>query len=123
MLGWMPPSFSIRISSFAIQSMPSFVTHLESALDGTILPADRPQTLHKDRPLWVRYDLAAVSRALKKEMLADRPSSLWRYRELLPPVDDASIVTLGEGMSPLLPSPRLGKHFNLDDVWVKDESQ
>jgi threonine synthase len=103
--------------------MPSFVTHLESAIDGTILPADRPQTLHKDRPLWVRYDLPAVGRALKKEMLADRPSSLWRYRELLPPVDDASIVTLGEGMSPLLPCPRLGKHFSLDDVWIKDESQ
>jgi hypothetical protein len=27
----------------------SFVTHLESALDGTPLPADRPQTLHNGR--------------------------------------------------------------------------
>ncbi len=53
--------------------MPSFVTHLESAIDGTHLPADRPQTVHKDRPLWVRYDLEAVGRELTKEQLASRP--------------------------------------------------
>ena len=34
--------------------MSSYVTHLEAAIDGTILPADRPQTLHAGRPLW-RY--------------------------------------------------------------------
>lgn len=45
--------------------MPTFVTHLESAIDGTILPADRPQTLHAGRPLWVRYDLEAVGKAVR----------------------------------------------------------
>jgi len=34
--------------------------------------------------------------------LADRPASLWRYRELLPVQRAASIVTLGEGFSPIL---------------------
>ena len=103
--------------------MPSFVTHLEAAIDGTRLPHDRPQTLHKDRPLWVRYDLDAVKRELTKEKLLRRPPTLWRYRELLPPADDKSIVTLGEGMSPMLPCPRLGEKYGLRDVWVKDESQ
>ncbi|HEV3339774.1 MAG TPA: threonine synthase [Pirellulales bacterium] len=103
--------------------MTSFVTHLESALDGTILPADRVQTLHRDRPLWVRYDLPAVGRSLTKEALARRPPTMWRYRELLPPADDASIVSLGEGMTPLLPCPRLGAHFGLDRLWIKDESR
>ena len=32
-----------------------------------------------------------------------RPPSLWRYRELLPVRDDAHVVTMGEGMTPLLP--------------------
>ena len=41
-----------------------FVTHLESALDGTRLPADAVQTVHQGRPLWVRYDLAAVKKAV-----------------------------------------------------------
>ena len=36
-----------------------FVTHLESALDGTRLPAGQVHTVHQGRPLWVRYDLAA----------------------------------------------------------------
>jgi threonine synthase len=103
--------------------MSSYVTHLESAIDGTHLPADCPQSMHKDRPLWVRYDLAAIAKVFKKEMLRDRGPSLWRYRELLPVADDNAIVTLGEGMTPLLPCPRLGAKFGLNDVWVKDESQ
>ena len=61
-----------------------YVTHLESALDGTRLPADRPQTLHAGRPLWVRYDLPAVARTMTKQAVASRPAGLWRYRELLP---------------------------------------
>ena len=43
-------------------ALSSFVTHLESALDGTTLPADTVQTTHRDRPLWVRYDLDAIGR-------------------------------------------------------------
>ncbi len=80
----------------------SFVTHLESALDGTHLPARTLQTTHKDRPLWVRYDLGAVGDALTKDQLLGRPLTMWRYRELLPPEPGASIVTLGEGISPAL---------------------
>lgn len=101
----------------------SFVTHLESALDGTILPADRLQTLHKDRPLWVRYDLTAAGRVLSKAVLRDREPTMWRYRELLPIDDSTEIVTLGETMTPLLPCPELGKALGLDNLWIKDESR
>ena len=104
-------------------TMPCFVTHLESALDGTRLPADRVQTLHRDRPLWVRYDLPAVARAMNKEKVAARAPSMWRYRELLPPADEASIVSLGEGMTPLVDCPKLGRHFGLSRLRIKDESQ
>ncbi|RME21238.1 MAG: threonine synthase, partial [Candidatus Zixiibacteriota bacterium] len=102
--------------------MNPFVTHLESALDGTHLPADRPQTMHKKRPLWVRYDLDKVKAASFKESLRDRPKDMWRYRELLPPGNDTEIVSLGEQMSPLVPSARLGRRFGLKHVWIKDES-
>ena len=103
--------------------MSSFVTHLESALDGTRLEARTLQTTHDDRPLWVRYDLDAAGQALSKAQLKERPSTMWRYRELLPPEDEASIVSLGEGMSPLLPCPRLGEHVGVADLWIKDEAQ
>jgi threonine synthase len=101
----------------------SFVTHLESALDGTRLSADWLQTLHRDRPLWVRYDLDGVRRAVRPDAFRERPPTLWRYRELLPMNDEQAIVTLGEGVTPLLPAPRLGAMLGLEDLWIKDESQ
>jgi threonine synthase len=100
-----------------------FVTHLESALDGKHFDAGRVCTVHQSRPLWVRYDLAAVKRAVQPADFADRVNSLWRYRELLPLPADVSPVTLGEGMSPLLPCPRLGAELGLSCLLVKDESQ
>jgi threonine synthase len=103
--------------------MKSYVTHLESALDGTCFPAGQVHTTHQGRPLWVRYDLAAVRAALRPEDLAGRPPSLWRYREVLPLPADAEPVTLGEGMTPLLPCPRLGAALGLNRLFIKDESQ
>src|SRR5205807_6455479 len=100
-----------------------FVTHLESALDGTRLPAHQVSTVHQGRPLWVRYDLAAVKRTLRPASLESRVHSLWRYRELLPLPAEAEVVTLGEGMSPLLACPRLGKELGLERLFIKDEAQ
>src|SRR5207249_607130 len=80
----------------------SFVTHLESALDGTRFAPDRVHSIHQGRPLWVRYDLAAVRAAVTPADFAARPPSLWRYRELLPLPAGAEPVTLGEGLSPML---------------------
>jgi threonine synthase len=100
-----------------------FVTHLESALDGTHFPPGRVYNTHQGRPLWVRYDLTAVRNAVRPADIALRPPSLWRYRELLPLPRDAEPVTLGEGMTPLLPCPRLGKELGLSRLFVKDEAQ
>jgi threonine synthase len=103
--------------------MNTYVTHLESALDGTRLPAGQVHTVHQGRPLWVRYDLPRVRRDVTPEIFAARPPSLWRYRELLPLPLDAEPVTLGEGMTPLLPCPRLGRALGLRRLFIKDESQ
>ncbi|MCA9222829.1 MAG: threonine synthase [Planctomycetales bacterium] len=103
--------------------MSSYVTHLEAAVDGTRLAAGELRTMHADRPLWVRYDLPAVARAMTKAVLREREPNMWRYRELLPVPDGVELVTFGEGMSPVLRCPRLGQAFGLSDVWIKDESQ
>jgi threonine synthase len=103
--------------------MKSFVTHLESALDGSRFPADQVHTVHQGRPLWVRYDLDGVRAAVTPEDIARRGPSLWRYRELLPLPFDAEPVTFGEGMTPLLPCPRLGQALGLRRLFIKDESQ
>src|SRR5947209_809188 len=100
-----------------------FVTHLESALDGTRLAAGQVHTVHQGRPLWVRYDLPRVRAALGPHDLAARAPSLWRYRELLPLPDGKEPVSLGEGMTPLLPCPRLGRELGLPRLFIKDEGQ
>jgi threonine synthase len=101
----------------------SFVTHLESAIDGTHLPHDQLQTLHEGRPLWVRYDLDAVAAHMTKEAVAGRDSTMWRYEELLPVDDSSKRASLGEGMSPMLRCDRLGTQLGLNNLFVKDESQ
>jgi threonine synthase len=100
-----------------------YVTHLESALDSTRFEPGRVHTLHQGRPLWVRYDLTAIWGAVDPQDIARRPPSLWRYRELLPLPASEEPVTLGEGMTPLLPCPRLGRELGLSRLLVKDESQ
>ena len=103
--------------------MKQFVSHLEAAIDGTRLPFGTIQNLHEGRPIWVRYDLDAIRSAVTPADIAKRPPSLWRYRELLPLPLDVEPVTLGEGMTPLLPCPKLGKQLGLNRLLIKDESQ
>ena len=50
-----------------------------------------------------------------------RPPSMWRYAPLLPVRDARHIVSLGEGMTPLLKASRLGARIGANDLWVKDE--
>ncbi|MEZ5964111.1 MAG: threonine synthase [Planctomycetota bacterium] len=100
----------------------TFVTHLESALDGTHLDAGSLQTTHADRPLLVRYDLGAVRGAVRRSDLDGRAWDMWRYRELLPLDDGTEVVSLGEHVTPLLRCPRLGARLGIAELWVKDES-
>lgn len=99
-----------------------YVTHLESALDQTQLDAQCIQSMHKDRPLWVRYDLPAIQADVPRSILNDRDKSMWRYRELLPVGNAIQPVSLGEQTTPLLSCPRLGARFGLQHLFVKDES-
>ena len=50
---------------------PTFVTHLECAMEGDHYPADQIHNLSKaGKPLLVRYDLAGVKKALTKDALS-----------------------------------------------------
>ncbi len=82
---------------------PTFVTHLECSLTGERYDADTLHGLSRaGRPLLVRYDLAAAGAAVSRDMIAARPTDLWRWRELLPVRDTADIVSLGEIETPLI---------------------
>jgi threonine synthase len=102
--------------------LPTFVTHLECSLTGEHYPADTLQTLSQaGRPLLVRYDLDGVCRALDRAALAERPQSLWRYRELLPVRHANDVVSLGEIITPLVPLRRLAPSSG--ELLVKDEGR
>jgi threonine synthase len=103
--------------------MTSFVTHLESALDGTRFDPGQLLNMHRDRPLVVRYDLPAIGCAVNPSSICARLPNLWRYRELLPLPLEIEPVTLGEGMTPLLRCHSLGEQLGLSNLWIKDESQ
>jgi threonine synthase len=102
-----------------------FLTHLECTNCGTRHEWRELQNLCAkcQKPLFPVYDLEAVGRALKKDDLAAREKSLWRYREVLPLPMDTDPVTLGEGGTPLLRAKRFGKAIGLTNLWVKDEAQ
>jgi threonine synthase len=70
-------------------------------------------------PLLARYDLGSVR--IRPDDIAPRPPDLWRYHELLPVSAPEHVVTLGEGMTPLLEAPRLAANLGLKRLLVKDE--
>jgi threonine synthase len=100
----------------------SFLSHLECSRCHTHYDADVAVHLCScGYPLLARYDLDAVHAHLSKEMLQFREPSLWRYHELLPVRNVDNSVTLGEGMTPLLPLKRLGRKLGIPQLFVKDE--
>jgi threonine synthase len=101
----------------------SFLTHLQCTACGQETDAARLQTVCPacGKVLYARYDLQAVRRALPREALAGREPTLWRYRELLPIADPANEITLGEGMTPLLPARRLGAQLGCPRLLIKEE--
>ena len=52
--------------------------------------------------LFARYDLTGLKSAMTPDDLRARAWDMWRYRELLPVREPEHVVTLGEGMTPLL---------------------
>jgi threonine synthase len=101
----------------------SFATHLECSRGGEDFQIDTLQQtcVNDGGPLLVRYDLERVRETMTREVLARRPATLWRYRELLPVEDPERVVTLGEPNTPLLDAQRIGEELDIPGLRVKDE--
>ncbi|MPZ84292.1 MAG: threonine synthase [Actinophytocola sp.] len=103
-------------------SWTSALSHLECARCGTRYDADSPQNLCTcGTPLLVRYDLDSVADRVSTSDIAARPPDLWRYRELLPVRERKNVVTLGEGMTPILPLRTYGARIGVPGLLAKDE--
>lgn len=72
-------------------------------------------------PLLVKYNLHLLTQELKPSDLKGRRNDLWRYHELLPIKKEKNIVSMGEGMTPLLPMDRIGRQMGIKQLFMKDE--
>lgn len=73
-------------------------------------------------PLLVDYDYSAAAESISREEIMSRFGGMWKYRELLPPLADSNVITLGEGGTPLLGADHLGAAMGLFNLYLKDES-
>src|SRR5579859_2589386 len=55
--------------------------------------------------------------------LSKRPTSMWRYQELLPISDVSHPVSMGEGWTPLYRAESLGESIGHPNLFIKDERQ
>jgi len=90
------------------------ISYLECTRCGHRYDASQPRTVcgEDGGVLYVRYDLAAIAKTFHRDDLAGRSATMWRYAEVLP---GAEPVSLGEGLTPMLPS----REF--PNVHIKDE--
>jgi threonine synthase len=100
----------------------SYVSHLDCPVCGSTYDTKSVHQLCScGSPLLVRYRLEELKKDLDREEINVRKPDLWRYHELLPITDPHNVVTLGEGMTPLLHLPKLGYEYGLSHLYMKDE--
>lgn len=100
----------------------NFITHLECSLCAKRYTAGQVQNLCTcGGPLLVRYDLEKARQNWNRDTLLRAPKTMWRYAPMLPATKPESIVSLGEGFTPLIHAKRLGRRYGATDLWIKDE--
>jgi threonine synthase len=72
-----------------------------------------------DQPLLTEYELNA---GLSKNEINKNDQSMWRYFKFLPVYDKENIVSLGEGMTPIIKATNLERGYELNALFIKDES-
>ena len=55
-------------------------------------------------------------------MRHSRDLSIWRWSDFLPVENRSSIVSLGEGSTPLLPAPKLGARIGIANLYLKNDT-
>lgn len=75
----------------------------------------------------VVHDFAPASLDLFDRRLASKTaedrSGVWRFRELVLPIDSQYVVTRGEGRTNLYDSPRISEFTGVDDLRIKHEGE
>ena len=98
--------------------------HLECNLCGNQQPYEPfvPAICKKCDSEWLeaRYDYDGFKREILRG-LPNRPSNMWRYQDVLPLNDPASLDLYPAGGTPLWLSQRFAPTLGLASVYIKDE--
>jgi len=100
----------------------SYLVHLKCRDCGRTYAAE-PTAACEDcwAPLEVVYDYGRIWSDVRREDIATRPPTMWRYKELLPPREEPW-VGVHTGFTPLLPAPRLAKVLGARELYVKNDA-
>lgn len=104
-----------------IRTLTSHATHLECSNCKKEYSLGQLQTYATccNKPLVVLYK---HPESFSPSDLIGRPNNMWRYGEMLPVFYSENIVSLGEGMTPVLSLNRLARLAGLSSLNMKDES-
>lgn len=72
-------------------------------------------------PLEVNYDYAAIGKIISRVRISQGPKSLWRYIDLLP-IENEATVGLHAGFTPLILAKNLGRELGLDELYIKNDT-
>jgi len=72
-------------------------------------------------PLEVVYDYDRIKKSLTRAAIHSRSKSMWRYRELLPVMEDPT-VGLQVGFTPLIKADRLARRLGIRELWIKNDT-
>lgn len=72
-------------------------------------------------PLEVVYDYGRIWSDVRRQDLAARPATMWRYRELLPLKEDPWVGRF-TGFTPLVPATRLARALGLGELYLKNDA-
>ncbi len=100
----------------------SYLVHLKCRDCGRTYAAE-PTAACEDcwAPLEVVYDYGRIWSDVRREDIATRPPTMWRYKELLP-LREEPWVGVHTGFTPLLPAPRLAKVLGARELYVKNDA-
>ena len=101
----------------------SYISHLECSGCGKEFSYNEIHTYctYCQSPLLSVYDLEKVCQQVDRDEISRRTKGMWRWSELLPVLRTENQIFLGEGDTPLLTLPQLGRELGLTNLYVKDE--
>lgn len=72
--------------------------------------------------LEVRMDLGHLTRSDVRIIRSSADNTLWRWFDFFPVKSRGSVVSLGEGYTPLMRCRRLGEHMGMERLYVKNDT-